>query len=160
MATTDIIDFSLIIVSILLSLTTVYALKNKTVRKVPAFFLVFAPMLVFMNMWAHSWAILIVNYERYVKGGFTYSFTFYGLLLMGFAGLMVSGLNIHVSKKMIKGELQYKKTILLLNLITTMIFLPIGFINPLGFLPVLCSIASTITVLLVKPSRVLQPALA
>ena len=154
------IDNSLLIVSIILASITVRTLKGRVVSLLAGFFLIFPSMLVFLNMWAHTVAVLIVNYQRYQKGTFQYSFIFYGLLLLGFAGILVSGLIIHYSKKLVQGQSFNKSTIYKLHLIITTIFLPVGFINPLGFLPVLAAIVSIATILLSRKRRQLRTAIA
>jgi hypothetical protein len=148
------IDNALLIISAILSIITVRTLKGRIVSLVNGFFLLFPAMLVFLNMWAHTVAVLIVNYQRYQKGTFQYSFIFYGLLLLGFVGILVSGLIIHYSKKLARGYHRYKSTLYILHLITMTLFLPVGFINPLGFLPVMAGIVSIVTIQLTRKSRI------
>src|SRR5215204_761070 len=144
------IDNSLLIISALLSIVTLRTLKDRIVSPVNGFFLLFPPMLVFMNMWGHSIAVLVVNYQRYQKGTFQYSFIFYGLLLLGFMGLGVSGYIIHYTKKLVRGYHRYKTTVIVLDLVMMTLFLPVVFINPLGFLPVIAGIISIVTILLTR----------
>lgn len=139
------IDNSLILVSILLGLITVRTLKDRTTAAVAAFFLFFPAWLVFMNMWAHTVAVLITAYKRYTKGTFQYSFHFYGLMLLGLVGITISGLAIHYGKKVARGYRRYKGTLYTLHLLIAALFLPVGFINPLGFLPVMAAIVSMLT---------------
>jgi hypothetical protein len=154
------IDNGLLIVSALLSFISVRTLKGRIVSLVNGFFLLFPAMLVFLNMWAHTIAVLVVNYQRYQKGTFQYSFIFYALLLLGFVGILVSGLIIHYSKKLVRGYHRYKNTLYILHLVTMTLFLPVGFINPLGFLPVMAAIVSIVTILLTKKSRINRIVLA
>ncbi|HET7897532.1 MAG TPA: hypothetical protein VFL47_07680 [Flavisolibacter sp.] len=54
-----------------------------------SFFLLFSPLIIFLNMWAHTIAVLVVNYQRYLVGSFHYSFAFYSLLLFGVVFIVV-----------------------------------------------------------------------
>ena len=154
------IDSSLLLVSFLLAILTVRLLKARVLSVINGFFLIFPAMLVFLNMWGHTTAVLIVNYQRYQKGTFHYSFVFYGLLLLGFAGILISGLIIHYSKKLARGYHRYRTTLYTLHLVLLILFLPVGFINPIGFLPVMAAVASMITIALTRRRRTLKAALA
>jgi hypothetical protein len=140
------IDNSLILVSIILAIITVRTMQDRSVALVTAFFLLFPPMLVFLNMWGHTVAVLIANIRRFERGTFHYSFHFYALMLLGFTGIAVSGLAIHYSKKLAQGYRRYKRTLYTIHLIMAALFFPVGFINPLGFLPVLAAIMSSVTI--------------
>lgn len=149
------IDNSLVLVSLILAIITVRTLKDRSVALATAFFLIFPSMLVFLNMWAHTVAVLIANIKRFGRGTFHYSFHFYGLLLLGFTGIMVSGLAIHYSKKLAQGYRRYKSTLYTIHLIMAAIFLPVGFINPLGFLPVMAAVVSAVTIRLAGRKKAL-----
>lgn len=140
------IDNSLVVVSIILAIVTVRTLKDRSAAAVTAFFLIFPSMLVFMNMWAHTVAVLITNIRRFGKGTFQYSFHFYGLMLLGATGIVISGLAIHYSKKLALGYRRYKPTLYTLHFFIAALFFPVGFINPLGFLPVMAAIVSAVTI--------------
>lgn len=142
------IDNSLIVVSLLLAIVTLRSLKHRAVGAIAAFFFLFPPILVFLNMWGHTVAVSITAYKRYAKGTFQYSFHFYGLLLMGLVGIVVSGLIIHYSKKLAQGHRRYKSTVYTLHLIIAALFIPVGFINPLGFMPTLAAILSSVAIAL------------
>ncbi|HEY1113652.1 MAG TPA: hypothetical protein VGE66_08815 [Chitinophagaceae bacterium] len=149
------IDNSLLLVSILVAIVTVRSLRDRSVAFITGFFLIFPSILVFLNMWAHTVAVLVTNYQRYGKGTFQFSFHFYGLLLLGFTGIMVSGLAIHYAKKLARGYRRYKSTLYTVHFILATLFFPVGFINPLGFLPVLAAIVSTVTLRLASRKKAL-----
>lgn len=149
------IDNSLILVSIILAILSVRTLKDRSVAAATAFFLIFPSMLVFLNMWGHTVAVLVTNMKRFEKGTFQYSFHFYGLMLLGFTGIVVSGLAIHYAKKLARGYRRYKSTLYTIHLITAALFFPVGFINPLGFLPVLAAVVSTVTIRLASRKKAL-----
>jgi hypothetical protein len=146
------IDNSLILLSLICAIIVTKALKQ---RKTGPFFstlLLFPSLLIFLNMWAHTVAVIITNIKRFNAGTFQYNFTVYSYLLFGFTFIVLSGFSIHYSKKYIQGEATQILGIYLLNLLTAILFIPVGFINPIGFLPVLASIFSSL-VLLYKPFK-------
>jgi fructose-specific phosphotransferase system IIC component len=98
-------------------------------------------------MWGHTIAIAVVNLKRMQNGTFHYNFSVYSLFLFGIVFIVLSGFTIHAVKKYLRGELNERRNIFILNLLTTLFFLPVGFINPIGFLPVLASIFSSILLL-------------
>ena len=118
--------------------------SDRKTGKVVSFFLLFAPLVVFLNMWGHTIAVSIVNIKRYQAGTFQYSFSFYSLLLFGIVFLVVSGYNIHFARKIIKGDLTQKPKVLWMNLSTALLFMPLFVINPIALLPVLASIVSSL----------------
>lgn len=146
-----IIDNALLALACIFALLITRFTKKRTAGAVGSFFLLFAPLVIFLNMWAHTVAVSIVNIKRYQAGTFQYSFSFYGLLLFGVVFIISSGFNIDCARKRIKGDMSQKSKILWLNLATALLFLPLIFINPLAFLPILASIVSSVTVSLMKP---------
>jgi hypothetical protein len=145
------IDNALLASAGLLALLLVRFTKGRKAGGVCSFFLLFAPLIIFLNMWAHTIAVSIVNVKRFQAGTFQYSFSFYSLLLFGIVFIIVSGLNIDCARKRIKGDMRQKPNILWLNLATTLLFLPMMFINPIALLPVLASIVSSVALWLIKP---------
>jgi hypothetical protein len=145
------IDNTLLASACLLALLMTRFTKGRKVGRVSSFFLLLAPLIIFLNMWAHTVAVSIVNIKRFQAGSFHYSFTFYGLLLFGIVFIIVSGLNIDCARKRIKGDMSQKPKILWLNLATALLFLPMVFINPIALLPVLASIVSSVALWLMKP---------
>lgn len=107
-------------------------------------FLLFPPLVVFLNMWAHTIAVSIVNIQRYFAGTFHYSFALYGLLLFGLVFILLSGLLIHFSRTYIQGCRQQKRRIFLCNLALAVCFFPVIFINPIGSLPIFAAILSSL----------------
>jgi hypothetical protein len=107
-------------------------------------------------MWAHLIAVSAMNLKRYAAGTFQYNFTVYSHLLFGVVFLLLSGFTIHCSRKYLVGNRSQKQIIYLLNLATALLFLPVGFINPIGFLPVMASVFSSL-VLLFNPYKNEQP---
>jgi fructose-specific phosphotransferase system IIC component len=81
------------------------------------------------------------------NGTFHYNFSVYSLFLFGIVFIVLSGFTIHAVKKYLRGELNERRNIFILNLLTIVFFLPVGFINPIGFLPVLASTFSSILLL-------------
>ncbi|CAA9531213.1 MAG: hypothetical protein AVDCRST_MAG96-3573 [uncultured Segetibacter sp.] len=145
-----IIDASLLVAAFITAvLITRFSKKRKT-GAISSFFLLFSPLIIFVNMFAHTIAVSIVNYKRYVAGTFQYNFSFYSLLLFGIVFMMVSGINISCAYKRIKGDMSQKSGILWLNGGTAILFLPLMPINPIALLPVIASVISSATLLLMK----------
>lgn len=147
------IDNSLLALAALAAVLLVRFSPARTGGAVFSFFLLFPPLVVFANMWAHTVAVAIVNFQRYAAGTFQYSFTVYSLLLFGVVFIVLSGMNLHYSRRYMEGVLRHKRTILWLNGATALGFLPVVFLNPLGALPVIASVVSTIAVLAGNPVR-------
>jgi hypothetical protein len=145
-----IIDNSLLLVSLIVAVIITRFTKQRSAGAASSFFLLFSPLVIFLNMWAHTVAVVIVNIKRYQAGNFQYTFHFYSLLLFGIVFILVSGVNISLARKVIKGDVPGKKRILWLNLATAVLFLPLMFINPIALLPVICSIVSSVTLWLMK----------
>lgn len=145
-----VIDNLLLASAFVLSLLITRFTKERKAGSVSSFFLLFAPLVVFLNMWAHTLAVCIVNIKRLQAGSFQYSFAFYGLLLFGIVFIIVSGFNIDFARKRIKGDMNQRGRILWLNLATALLFFPLMFINPIALLPVLASIISSATLWLMK----------
>ncbi len=124
--------------------------KSRTAGAFPSFLLLFAPLVTFFNMWAHTIAVSIVNVKRFLAGGFHYSFSFYSLLLFGIVFIITSGFNIDCARKRIKGDSTQKKKILWLNFATALLFLPVMFLNPIALLPVIASLVSSVTLWVMK----------
>jgi hypothetical protein len=147
---TVIIDNAILALSLITALLITRFTKERTSGFIASFFLLLSPLVIFYNMWAHTVAVAIVNYKRYLAGSFQYSFSFYSLLLFGIVFIIVSGINISAARKRIKGDIKQKKMILWLNGATAFLFLPMMLINPIALLPVLASIISSVTVILMK----------
>lgn len=148
-----IIDNTLLAIAGITALLITRFTKERKTPVVGSFFLLFSPLIIFLNMWAHSIAVLIVNYDRYQSGNFQFNFHFYSLLLLGVVFIIVSGINISCARKHIKGDQTQKPLMLWINAATALLFLPLIFINPISLLPVLASIVSTITLFLLKTAK-------
>jgi hypothetical protein len=146
-----IIDNTLLVIALPSALFVSRQLRDRQAGLLFATFLLFPPVLVFLNMWAHTIAVAVVNVRRMQTGTFHYNFAVYSLFLFGIVFIVLSGFTIHFVNKYLRGNLKDRRTVFLLNLLTTVLFLPVGFINPIGFLPVLASIFSCI--LLLSDSR-------
>ncbi|HZF63343.1 MAG TPA: hypothetical protein VEZ55_02605 [Chitinophagaceae bacterium] len=144
------IDNTLLALACILAFLITRFTKEKKAGRVRSFFLLFAPLVIFLNMWAHTVAVSIVNIKRFQAGSFQYSFSFYGLLLFGIVFIIVSGFNIDFARKRIKGDKSQGPKILWLNLATILLFLPLMFINPIALLPVIASIVSSVALCLMK----------
>ncbi|HZF63301.1 MAG TPA: hypothetical protein VEZ55_02390 [Chitinophagaceae bacterium] len=146
------IDSTLLLSAAIVALLIVRFTKQRTTGAFSAFFLLFSPLVVFLNMWAHTVAVALVNYKRLQAGGFQYNFSFYGLMLLGVVFIVVSGINISCSRKRIKGNVEQAKNILWLNGATALLFLPLFPLNPIALLPVFASFVSTISLFFLKSS--------
>jgi hypothetical protein len=146
-----IIDNTLLAIAFFAALLITRFTKERKTSAISSFLLLFAPLVVFLNMWAHTVAVAIVNIQRYLAGHFVYSFSLYSLLLFGVVFIVVSGINIDCARKFIKGDQRQKSSILWLNLFTALLFLPMMVFNPIALLPVLTSIVSSVTLWLMKP---------
>ena len=147
------IDNCLIVLSIVTAILISRFLKRRKAGVVFSTLILFPPLLVFLNMWAHTIVISILNVKRYQAGSFHYNFTVYSQLLFGIVFIFLSGATIHFSKKYISGLANQKRNIYLANLATTIFFLPVGFITPIGFLPVLTSIFSSTILFIYNPYK-------
>jgi hypothetical protein len=137
------IDNALIGLSIIGAAVVSKCMRGRITGLLFSSLLLIPPLLVFLNMWAHCIAVTVVNIRRYNAGNFQYSFSFYSLLLFGLVFIVLSGTTIHLTKQYICGQRRQKRFVHLLNAITAVLFLPVGFINPIGFLPVICSLVSS-----------------
>jgi hypothetical protein len=145
------IDNSLLVSAFIIAILVVRFTADRKAGAVGSFFLLFSPLVIFLNMWAHTVAVLIVNYKRYTAGTFKFGFGFYSLILLGVVFIVVSGINIHLARKRVKGDVSHVRSIHWLNFATAVLFLPVVFINPIASLPVLASLASSITLIFMKP---------
>lgn len=128
-------------------------LKQRKTSVLFSTFLLFPPLVVFLNMWAHTTAVSIVNIQRYIAGTFHYSFTLYGLLLFGVAFILLSGFLIHFSRTYIQGHRQQKRKIFLCNLVLAFCFFPVVFITPIGSLPIFAAILSSLILAFWNPYK-------
>ena len=147
------IDNSILAASFIAAFLLVKFNAKRKSGAVASFLLVFAPLVIFLNMWGHTVAVLIVNYKRYVGGVFQYNFNFYALILFGVVFILVSGINIDRARKLINGDVSQKSTLHWLNSITALLFLPMVFLNPIASLPVIASALSSGTLFVAKDAK-------
>lgn len=151
------IDNAILLIAALTALLIIRFTKQRNAGRLSSFLLLLSPLIIFLNMFAHTVAVLVVNLKRYQAGSFQYNFHFYSLMLFGIVFMVVSSINISCARKRIKGDLEQKSRMLWLNLGTALLFLPLIFINPIALLPVLASILSSVTLILMKPIRNAEP---
>lgn len=144
------IDHALLVLALITAILIIRFTNGRQYPLLPSFFLLFAPFVIFYNMWAHTVAVAIVNYKRYLAGTFHFGFHLYSLVLFGVVFIAISGFNIHYARKVVNGQPEYKRKIHLINLVTALLFIPVFFVNPLGALPVIASALSSITLVSVK----------
>ncbi len=142
-----IIDISLISLSLITAVIFSNYMKQRRTGMLYATFLLFPPLLVFLNMWAHTVAVSVLNIRRIQAGAFQYNFTVYSHFLFGIVFIIVSGISIHCVRKFLTGEMKQRRNIFLSNIFMFLFFLPVGLINPIRFLPVLASIFSSFVLL-------------
>ena len=152
------IDNSILALSFITAICLVKFNGKRKSGAVRSFLLLFAPLVIFFNMWGHTVAVMIVNYKRYLGGVFQYNFHFYGLMLFGLIFILISGLNIDRARKLIDGDQSQKRMLHWLNAITGVLFLPMVFLNPIASLPVIASAVSSATIMIVKSSKKSNPA--
>jgi hypothetical protein len=150
------IDNALIGLSIIGASAISLCLRRRMTGFVFSSILLLPPLLVFLNMWAHFIAVVVVNIQRNNAGSFQYSFSFYSLLLFGLVFIVLSGTSIHFTRQYLCGQRRQKRFIYIVNGITAVLILPVGFLNPLGFLPVICSIVSSLALLIYDPFKMRQ----
>ena len=150
------IDNALIGLSIIGASAISLCLRRRMTGFLFSSLLLFPPLLVFLNMWAHSIAVTVVNIQRNQAGNFQYSFSFYSLLLFGLVFIVLSGTAIHFTRLYVCGQRRQKKYIYVANALTAVLILPVGFLNPIGFLPVICSIVSSLALLIYDPFKMRQ----
>ncbi|GAA4341863.1 hypothetical protein [Flaviaesturariibacter amylovorans] len=144
------IDNTLLSLACLCALAITWTTKRRRAGNLPSFLLLFAALVVFLNMWAHCIAVALVNWNRYRSGIFYYTFAFYGQLLLGVVAILVSGFNIHHVRRHIKGLPRQRPVLYGLNAATAALFLPVIPLNPIGALPVLAAVLSTGTLVFAK----------
>jgi hypothetical protein len=147
------IDNSLLTVALIIAALITWRTQPRRHGAFACLLLLFAPLVVFLNMWAHTIAVAVVNVGRYRTGTFQYTFTVYGHGLLGVLFILVSGFNIHCVRRHLQGVHRQKRTILWLNAATAAGFLPLILLNPIAALPVLASLLSTVTLAVAKESR-------
>jgi hypothetical protein len=150
------IDNGLIALAIIFAAIVSICLRRRITGFLFSTFLLVPPLLVFLNMWAHTVAVTVVNIRRYQTGSFQYSFSFYSHILFGLVFIVLSGTAIHFTRQYICGQRKQKRFIHLLNAATSILFIPVGFLNPIGFLPVIASFVSTLTLLIYDPFKMRQ----
>jgi hypothetical protein len=148
----ELIDNSILLIAAIVAIIIIKCSRQRTTGAWSSFFLLFPALIIFLNMWAHTVAVIIVNIQRCLAGKFQYSFTFYGLVFFGVVFILVSGYNIHLSRKRITGDASVNKRIHVTNIITSIGFLPMVLLNPIASLPVLASIVSSISLAFLKIS--------
>lgn len=116
---------------------------ERKMHAIRAFLLLFSPLVIFYNMWGHTVAVTSVYYQRYVLGTFDPGFHFYSVAMLGIVFIIISGMNIHVAKKIIQGNEYVRFKIHILNAITAFYFSWFIVVNPISLLPVLCSLVSS-----------------
>ncbi|RYY97637.1 MAG: hypothetical protein EOO11_10310 [Chitinophagaceae bacterium] len=144
------IDNSLLSLACLCALLLTWTTKRRRAGSLPSFLLLFAALVVFLNMWAHTVAVLLVNWARYRSGIFYYTFAFYGQLLLGVTAIFLSGFGIHYARRHIRGVAGQRRSLYWLNAATIALFLPVIPLNPIGALPVLAALLSVLTLVFSK----------
>lgn len=147
------IDNTLLASALLTSIVVSKCLRKRKTSAVFSSFLLFPPLVVFLNMWAHTVAVSIVNIQRYAAGTFHYTFTLYGHFLFGIVFIVLSGLLIHFSRTYVQGNRRQKRKIFLGNLGLALSFFPVFFLNPIGSLPVIAAILSSLILWLWNPYK-------
>jgi hypothetical protein len=147
------IDNTILAVSLLSAIVISRFLKDRKTGFIFSIFLLFPPLVTFSNMWAHTFAVSIVNVKRYLAGGLQYSFALYSLLLFGIVFIVVSGLALHCSRKYLSGDKRQKRNIYLLNIFTACAFLPVVPLNPIAALPVIAAIISSFVLRIYDPYK-------
>lgn len=156
---TQFVDTSVIVLALIVGwLQAGYMYRNRkvAVRKLPLFILSFATLWLLLNWVAHEIAVLTINAIRLLNGGFTYSFHFYALLLMGVVFIYLSLMQLAQIRHMVQGRLAHSRQLTKISLAIVALSVPIAPINPLGLLPVLTSVAILVTVRATKPQWEIQ----
>ena len=149
----EIIDNTLLATSLICSIVVTKSMRKRKADLMFSTLLLFPPLLIFLNMWAHTIAVSVLNARRLLANSFEFNFTVYSHYLFGISFIFLSGFTIHFTKKYLSGYTGKKKNILLLNCLTFVLFLPVGFINPIGFLPVIAVIFSSVLISVHNPYR-------
>ena len=127
-----------------------YRQRQVAVKKTPLLLVVFAATWCLLNMVGHLVAVLWVNIIRMQQGAFTYTFHFYGLLLMGvvFFGLNVFQLNR--IKSMMQGNYYLRRQLFMSCGMLALLSFPLFPLNPIGLLPVISSVLIVVTIAATK----------
>jgi hypothetical protein len=153
MINTQLADTSIALLTLLLGLflaNYLYRTRQVAVKRLPLALVVLAAMWSLLNMVGHLVAVLWVNIDRMVKGTFTYSFHFYALLLMGVVFLTLNALQLNRIVLMSRGKYYMRKQLTLFCLSLAALSLPLFPLNPIGLLPVICSVVILSTIAITK----------
>lgn len=109
-----IIDISLIAALLITAFLAGKFMKQRRAGMLLSTLLLFPPLLLFLNMWAHNFTVSAINIRRIQAGTFQYNVTFYSHFLFGFAFSALSGFGIHCTKKYLLGQLKQRRRIFFL----------------------------------------------
>ncbi|GAA4456804.1 hypothetical protein GCM10023189_26600 [Nibrella saemangeumensis] len=142
------IDNSVLALGLLFALLfSQYLFKTKrpSVGKLSVFFLTLGSSIVHMNVWAHLFAVSIVNYQIAQQGGFHYDLRFYALIQFGVVLMLLSGYSLDQVKHLVRGDMIARKRLLYSIGLTILFSVPLIPFNPIASLPTLGSLVTLIT---------------
>lgn len=153
------IDNSVLALGLLFALIfSLYLNKTKltTVSKLSVLFLTAGSSIVHMNVWAHLFAVSIVNYQIAQHGEFHYDLRFYTLIQFGVLLVLLSGYSLDQTKHLVRGNLTARKRLFYSIALTIAFSVPLIPFNPIASLPALGSLATLVTLAVNRKQFVLQ----
>jgi hypothetical protein len=138
MGQTALIDLSVLAASMLFAVIFAYRVYGHRRTRVTVSMLAslsLGPATTFVHMWAHMFAIGLVNIMRYQRGEFEYNIRFYALLQLGIVMLLLSGLSLHVIRRWAGGHAALMRPLVGMALLQMLFSFPLYPFTPIGTLP-------------------------
>jgi Kef-type K+ transport system membrane component KefB len=156
MGQTAIMDLTVLALSLGFAVAFAYWVSRR--RRVPVPLTVLAglslgPSTAFVHMWAHLFAISIVNFLRFTRGEFEYNLRFYALMQLGVVLLLISGLSLHVIRRWAAGAPALERPLIALAGLQMLFSFPLYPFNPIGMLPGLAAVLLLLVLALTGAQR-------
>ncbi|GAB2942791.1 hypothetical protein GCM10027048_04310 [Hymenobacter coalescens] len=149
MGQTTVIDLSVLALSLLFAVGFAYWVGHRSRRPVSLTLLAglsLGPATAFVHMWAHMFAVSLVNVLRFAEGKFEYTLRLYALLQLGAVLLLISGLSLHVIRRWAaSGAPALERPLVGLALLQMLFSFPLFPFNPIGILPGLAAVLLLLT---------------
>jgi len=141
----DYVDLTAMIITVLIPLVLMLAIKRKTgnqARATAIYFLLFGPVGILTFMFFHLFENSYHAIEHAMAGDFKYDFHFYSLMLMGAVLACIAGFLTRACWKKCMGQLYNNRSIFLYMSLVALICLPLFPISAISNVPVFCCIIS------------------
>lgn len=156
MGQTSFVDLTVLALSLAFAVGFAYWVNRR--RRVPVPLTLLAglslgPATAFVHMWAHLFAISLVNILRYTRGEFEYNLRFYALMQLGIVLLLISGLSLHIIRRWATGGPALERPLLVLAGLQMLFSFPLYPFNPIGMLPGLAAVLLLLVLAGTRPQR-------